>query len=281
MAMRSGPSAWATSNWRPPPAEKGRRAIRRRGEGTLISSGFSNRRRAAAADRFAAGAAARRRPAKSRSWAGIAALWASGIWVSWGTKRSTRASPWRTESRSARYWISRRAFSLLSKLADGGCASVRSAWLPAGSGRNRNRDPADRSAHPVFPAAAAAPGPASREAPPSRRSDAPHRAIGAEESGFQPAQAQPALFQHPAQALRQAEQRRGDGVCGDDGFGETLLGHQVGQGPARIDRLVMLAQQDFQRGDESLCRNAPPVRRAARSATWAMVLRPARRRARR
>ena len=69
-----------------------------------------------------------------------------------------------------------------------------------------------------------------------------HLAIGAEERRAQSAQAKPALFQHAAQALRQAEQRCGNGVFADDGFGETLLGHQVGQGVARADRLVMPAQ---------------------------------------
>ena len=43
--------------------------------------------------------------------------------------------------------------------------------------------------------------------------DAAHHAVGAEEGGFQqPQRPRPSLFQHPLKALRQAEQRSGDGV---------------------------------------------------------------------
>ena len=66
----------------------------------------------------------------------------------------------------------------------------------------------------------------------------------------------------------------GNRLFGDDGFGETLFGRQVGQWPARIKRLVMLAQK-ISSAVTKLCRNGPPIRRATYR-TWAMVLSPAR-----
>ena len=59
---------------------------------------------------------------------------------------------------------------------------------------------------------------------------------------------------------RQAEQRGGDGILGDDRFGETLLGHQVGQGAAGLQRLFFRPQHDLQPGDEAL---AQPLRQFA------------------
>ena len=70
----------------------------------------------------------------------------------------------------------------------------------------------------------------SRKGSPVRIAMRSHLAVGAEEGGFQQPQALAFAFQNFAQAMRQAMQAGGDDILGDHRFGETLLGHQIGQG---------------------------------------------------
>ena len=168
--MRSGPFGMRHFKRRRAASGNARAAHRALRRWWMISSGFSNSRKGrSGGSLLPPGPVSRRRP-RSRDPGPVWRRFGLREYACPGDKRSTRASPWRTDSRSAR--ILDFAFGILVAVetGDSPLRSVRSASLPAGSCQSRNRDRADRPGYPVFPRSNRITRSASREAPPNLRS---------------------------------------------------------------------------------------------------------------
>ncbi len=80
--------------------------------------------------------------------------------------------------------------------------------------------------------------------------DALHLAVGAEEHRFQKAQALALTFKSLRQCDTQRVKAFADDILSHDRLGKTMRGAEIGQGPARGERLFLRPQHHMQTGEE-------------------------------